>query len=314
MTDPQGAATGDQSDWPRALGLFTVAMGLSIVRPSVLVGVPLIALLLVRPSAKLPAIAAGLLAALLVFGVGPDDGLWYAERAWAILLAGWFAALSLRWPGTNVFPRAAGAVLGASVIVAVVMSLQPERWVVIDWAVQERIRAGVGTAMEAMRAIGDGERAVSPALLATVQAAMEFQAQVFPAMLALSSLAALGVAWWLHRRLTGGGGAAVRPVGEFRFNDHLVWVFIAGLLLLLVGWGDSWGRAGTNTLVVMSALYALRGAAVVMYVTGGLSFFGATMLLFAFLFIAPVIFGLALLIGLGDTWMDLRERLRRQAA
>jgi hypothetical protein len=93
-----------------------------------------------------------------------------------------------------------------------------------------------------------------------------------------------------------------------------VWVFIAGVLLLLVGWGEAWGRAGTNTLVVMSALYALRGAAVVMYVTGGLSFFGATMLLFALLFIAPVIFVLALLIGLGDTWMDLRERLRRQPA
>jgi hypothetical protein len=103
-------------------------------------------------------------------------------------------------------------------------------------------------------------------------------------------------------------------VTEFRFNDQLVWVFIAGLALLLIGWGGDWGRAGSNTVVFMGALYALRGAAVVLFAMGGVSFFGAAMLCLGLVFIAPVMLALALFIGLGDTWVDLRERLRRQPA
>src|SRR5690606_14112475 len=146
----------------------------------------------------------------------------------------------------------------------------------------------------------------------TLEQAKALQAQVFPALLGLSSMAALGFAWWLHRRTTRASGPALGPVRDFRFNDHLVWVFIAGLLLLLVGWGDAQGRAGSNTLVFMGARCALRGVAVVLSVTGGLSVFGAMMLMIAMLFIAPILFALALAIGLGDTWVDIREKLRRQ--
>ena len=120
------------------------------------------------------------------------------------------------------------------------------------------------------------------------------------------------MAWWLHRRLTDGGVPALGPVSEFRFNDHLVWVLIAGVALLLLGWGGSWGRAGSNAVVFMGALYALRGIGVVLFATGGVSFFGAVMLFLGLLFVAPVLLALVLVIGLGDTWVDLRERLRRQ--
>jgi hypothetical protein len=308
-----GEAPRGARDWPRALALFGVAFSLSVVvRPSVLIGVPLVVLLLALPSSRLPALVLGLLAALIAFGGGPGDGLWYAERAWAILLAGWFAALSLRWPGTRVFPRAAASVMGAAAVVAAVLWVRPGAWVILDWLVEDRIRSGVGASLEALRAAG-GQGGLTPALVEAFQRAMDFQAEVFPALLALASLASLGVAWWLHARLTESAGPALGPVSEFSFNDQLVWVFIGGLALLLVGWGEAWGRAGSNTVVFMGALYALRGMAVVLFATGGVTFFLGTVFFLGMLF-PPVILALALCIGLGDTWVDLRERLKRQPA
>jgi hypothetical protein len=309
------AAAGESRDWPRALALFAAAFSLSAARPSVLIGVPLILLLLALPTTRLPAIIMGLLAALLAFGGGPGDGLWYAERAWALLLGGWFAALSLRWPGVRVFPRAAASVIGAAAVVATVLWVgPPSGWVTLEWLVDDRIRSGVGAGLEALRAAAPEQGGLSPALVESARWVMDFQVLVFPALLGLASLASLGVAWWLHARLTDGEKPVLRPVSEFRFNDQLVWVFIAGLAILIGGWGGPWGRAGSNTVVFMGALYAVRGAAVVLFVTGGVTFFGAAMLFLGLLFIGPVMFALALFIGLGDTWVDLRERLRRQPA
>jgi hypothetical protein len=307
--DPQPAAR----DWRRALALFAVAYSVPVVRPSVLIGVPFIALLLALPSARLPALSIGVLAALMAFGGGPGEGLWYAERAWAVLLGGWFAALTLRWPSAKLFPRAAGAVLGASAVVAAVLLTRPDGWTLVDRLVQERIRGGFDADLQTMQMIRGEQNPMSPVLIETLQRAMEFLAQVFPALLALSSIAALGVAWWVHQRVTRGSPDALGPVGEFRFNDQLVWVFIAGILFLLLGWGDALGRAGWNTLVFMSALYALRGAAVLVSLWGGLSFLGALLLVLSVLLVPPL-FGLALAIGLGDTWVDIREKLRRQPA
>ena len=313
MTEARGGEPRER-DWPRALALFALAFSLPVVRPSVLIGVPLIVLLLAMPTLRLPALALALLAAALAFGGGPGDGLWYAERGWAVLLGGWFAALSLRWPGTRVFPRAAASVIGAMAIVAAVLRVRPGAWVILDWLVEDRIRTGVGAGVEALRDAASERGGLSPALLQTVQRAMDFQVEVFPALVALSSLASLGVVWWLHGRLSETPAPSLGPVSEFSFNDHLVWVFIAGIALLLLGWGDAWGRAGSNTVVFMGALYTLRGAAVVLFATGGVSLFGVTVLLFSMVFSAPVVLALALFIGLGDTWVDIRGRFRRQPA
>jgi hypothetical protein len=306
-----GASPGSVRDWPRVAGLFAAALGLSVVRPSVLVAVPFLALLAVLPTSRLPALLAGFFAALLAFGGAPREGLWYVERGWALLLAGWFAALTLRWPALGLFPRAAAS--GALAIGATILHVRPGAWEVLDSLVAERLGAGLGAGLETMRLLG-GSRGVSPALTETVQRAVDFQAQVFPALLGLASLASLGLAWWLYVRLAQGRPGGLMPVREFRFNDHFVWIFIAGVVLLLAGWGDAWGRAGSNAVVFMGALYTLRGVAVVLFATGGVSFFGAALLLVAVLFLAPVLVGVTLFIGLGDTWLDLRTRIKRLAA
>jgi hypothetical protein len=136
----------------------------------------------------------------------------------------------------------------------------------------------------------------------------ETQASVFPAMLALASMAALGVAWWVYVRADGCGDQGLGPVRDFRFNDHLVWAMVGGLLLVVFRWGDALSRLGANLVVFMAALYGLRGAGVVVFVSGGISLVGYVALGFGLLAAPPVVVGVAVLVGIGDTWLDLRGR------
>ena len=307
---PVSPPSGER-EWPRVLALFLVTLGLSLAPPSVLIGIPFMVLLLALPTQRLSGLLGAGVAAFLVFGGAERGGLWYAERGWGILLGGWFAALTLRWPGMTLFARAAASVAGAFLVVAGLLLLWPGSWEAMDWLMGERARTGVGVTLEVMRLLSGG--ALPPAVAATIYRTMEIQTQVFPALVALASLASLCVAWWLYARLSHGVRGSLRPLREFRFNDQLVWVFIVGLLILL-GADGTLERAGSNAVVFMGALYAARGAGVVLFMTGGLSLFGTAMLLLGMLFLAPVLLATALFIGLGDTWLGLRERARRLTA
>ena len=101
----------------------------------------------------------------------------------------------------------------------------------------------------------------------------------------------------------------VRPWREFRFNDQLVWLLIAGLALVLLPLGPVETRVGYNLILFMTVLYALRGVGVFLFLAVGASsllmiVFGAL----AAIFLYPLILGAAILIGLGDTWLDVRGR------
>jgi hypothetical protein len=77
--------------------------------------------------------------------------------------------------------------------------------------------------------------------------------------------------------------------------------------------GDAVARVGSNAVVFMGALYALRGSAVFMFISGGLSLIGYVMLAVALVLAAPVVLGVAMVVGVGDTWFDVRARLRETA-
>ena len=87
---------------------------------------------------------------------------------------------------------------------------------------------------------------------------------VYPAMLALASISALGVVGYILGRVRGD----LRPLPrlrEFRFGDHLVWVLVLGLGLLVLPAGAWAERAGGNIVTVMGGLYLLRGLAVLVW-------------------------------------------------
>lgn len=312
--DPEGAdhGTGEALDrtWPRVIGLFLIVLTFSVAEPAVLVGLPYLLLVAAFPARRLVALLAAVFAVFFVLAPGARQGFWFVERAWALLVGGWFVGLTFRWPERAFSARALGAVAGSGVVAAFWSVVRPGSWSVVDWFISERIHRGVSTALQAVQVL-QGEEGVSSGLVTTVYQAADAQANVFPAMLGLASMAALGVAWWLYVRLAHGDGDGLGPAREFRFNDQLIWLLISGILLLVVGSGEGWSRAGSNAVVFMGALYALRGAAVVLFFYGGLSVLGAVLLVLSLILVAPIILGCAVVIGLGDTWLDLRTRARR---
>lgn len=298
--------------WPRAAGLFGVTLASAVIQPSVLIAVPLLLLLGLHGTRSLPVFFVAAVALLIVVS-GARDGLWYVERAWALLLGGWFLAMTMLVPGWRPTSRALVAVSGSVAATAGFIVLHSGAWAALDWAVVDSVRAGVTTTVDAARSLWLGD-VLSADMVAAIYQTAEAQAAVFPALIGIASLAALGVAWWFSVRLSGGGDQALAPLGGFRFNDQLVWVLIAGLVLALARPGVGLGRVGVNLVVFMAALYALRGAGVAMAVSGGVSLVGGSLLAVGFVFAAPIVVGVAVLIGVGDTWLDLRRIVRQTAA
>ena len=295
--------------WRRATLLAVVSLVTAVVQPSVLMAVPFLALAAVFGLGGVATALVAGLAMVVVVGGMPGDGLWFIERAWAVLAAGFFVAITLLRPAADFSTRALGAVTGAAAVSAGVLGLRAGAWTTIDFTVRERMMGGADNAIEAMRLLRGGD-AVPATLVASLYEVVESQVSVFPALLALGTMGALGAAWWAYRRLRAGDDQGIGPLAGFRFNDHLVWLFIGALLMLVSRGGDLVARFGANVAVFMGALYAVRGAAVVMALSGGLSAFGYVLVAMGLLFLPPLVLTGALVIGIGDTWLDARTRVR----
>jgi len=272
----------------------------------VLVAFPFLALTMVLGLRRLPAAVAAIFAVFVAVGVPAPGGVWYIERGWAIVLAGWFVVLTMRWPRSRFFPRAFAAVGATTALVGLLLMVRPGSWSTVDWVLTEGLMRTASVIAQVL--IESDPEAYSTGNLNT---AYEWTAQLgrlLPALLGLSSLSGLAVAWWAYVRLSAGSGLGLGPLRDFRFNDHFVWLLLIGLALLVFGSGEGWTSGGGNAVVFMGGLYAMRGAAVLLFLSGGVSGFGVLFLIVGMLFLSPVLISGALLIGVGDTWFDLRSK------
>jgi hypothetical protein len=75
-------------------------------------------------------------------------------------------------------------------------------------------------------------------------------------------------------------------------------------------------RVGENATLFMGGLYLLRGAAILLWIgaAAATSIWSGVLLSLAALLLYPVVLGTALVLGLSDTWIDLRARLSRARA
>lgn len=299
--------------WIRAAALLGVALANPVARPTILVGVPFLALALALGVRRAGVLVAAALCTLFVVSGSPGDGVWYVERGWALIAGGCFAALTLRRPNASFSGRALLALGIGAGVTGLFLGLRTGAWEALRWAVRDRMIDGVATAIEAWRLMRGGE-AVSPALVSAIYRTVEVQTEVFPALVGIASMAGLGAAWWLYVRLSSGNDQGLSPLRDFRFNDHLVWLFIGGVALLVIRWGGALAGVGANTVVFMGALYALRGAAVIMFLSGGLSLFGYVLVGLGLLLVPPLVLMGALVVGIGDTWLDVRSRVGSEAA
>jgi hypothetical protein len=298
---------GGERRWLRPLGLFGLVLALAVGQPLVLVGIPFALLAFLAPGDRLVGLLVGAVIIAFVFAGAPGEGLWYLERGWAVVLGGWFLAVTLAWPQLPFFPRSLVA-LGGTLAWCGTVLVGIGGWGRVRELVRARIEQGAASTLELFGMAG-GNEGPSSAFAETLARTAAIQEALFPALLALASLAALGVAWWLHVRFGAGSGGALQPLRTFRFADPLIWVLIAGVALLVSSsWTEGWGLLGANLVAFMAGLYALRGAAVLLHRTGRVTVPGALLVGVAALVAPPLVLAGAMVVGVGDSWFDLRAR------
>jgi hypothetical protein len=285
-------------------GLFYVP----VVHPAVLMFLPLAILFLSLPPRRPLTLALALGIGWLALGGTSSGALWYFERGWALVLGAWFVALVTLLPRWRFISAALTATALSVVTAAAFLLANPDGFNQLDGAIATRLRAGASELL-ALWTRSLGSERVGAEVSRAVYSAAELQIKVYPAMLALASVAALGIAWWAHGRLGRGVRNPLRPLREFRFRDELVWLLVSAIVLLVFPRNQLAARTGQNLLTFMGALYALRGGAVLLALGGGAPgpvgiLFGALLMLF----MTPFVMATTFLVGVSDTWLDLRAR------
>jgi hypothetical protein len=266
---------------------------------------------------------------------GTPDAFFNLTRGWSLLLAGSFGLVCLFNDTRPFFARALVA-LGTTLLLAAIMStLGPMTMSQASRAVGEEFArrnheflTTLDSVIQAHPKDWDELTQKMPNLAQFPQQASESLTTisragvvVFPALLALESIAALALAWATYHRFSRARlGPPLRPLREFRFNDQLVWGLIVGLTIMLLPTLTPVNGAGKNLLVFFGALYALRGLGVLTWFMRpgrfGLALAAGFLVLAAasfgvFVVLAFMMLGIAALaLGLGDTWADWRSRAR----
>lgn len=310
-SDPSGESRPSGS-WGVPVALTLIAAGFSVLNPALIIFVPLAFMLLALPPRKtwLVMIAVVLLASTFV-GPSGDEVLWWFGRGWALILSAWFILAIALLPGSGVLARALAAVGGSAATVALLFLANRNGWHQLDWTVGMQLRTGASDIV-AFWSSRVQDRPWASDLASAVYSFTDFQASTYPALLGIASLAGLALAWWLWRRLS---IQEPRPFGllrDFRFRDELIWVVVIGALLMILPLENAASRAGANLLTFMAALYVVRGLAVMLALFGSPSLLGGLLGALLVVMLYPIIMATTLMVGLTDTWLDLRARRLRQ--
>lgn len=300
------------SHWGTPVVLAILTAGLSVLSPMLLIFVPLAFMLVaLQPrNILLLVIAISILAS--TFFVAASGPLWWYARGWALVLSAWFVLTIVLLPNTPTIMRSITAVAGAAASVGALFLLNGAGWFQLEWQVSGQLRTSAAEVVAFWNAqLKDKPWAAD--LTSAIYRFADFQAKTYPALIAIASLTGLALAWWLWRRLSVREEHPLGALRDFKFNDELIWVVVLGAALIALPLHDAGTRAGLNLLTFMGALYALRGLAVIVALFGSPTILGALFGVLLFLMLYPLMMATTLMVGLTDTWLDLRaRRLLRQ--
>lgn len=282
-----------------------------LAAPLAVIALPLALLLLpARPQtvrARLVGAVAGGFALWWLLGPGelPEQTL----RAAALMAAVAFTLLSRRtgWSSTH---RALAALALALLGTAACFLLFGWSWDRLHWWIAfhtgpalRLLLSSAAASSGGGAAFGAGNRAFEQFLDQTITAS----ADLYPAAIGLQLLAGLVIGAALAARLV--GEAAGRPPGrvsDFRFSEHLGWLLVLAVAILLLPGLGAGRLAALNVLVVIGTLYGIRGFAVLAYgiraMKGGAFLYAAALL--AVFFVLPGV----VLLGVLDAGLNLRRR------
>lgn len=204
--------------------------------------------------------------------------------------------------------------LGVAVAgIALLFGLLGWSWDEVTWWVRSRTSYATRLAVSGLRVAARAED--SPALGqqfdAWIATSSDIASSFFPALVALEMFLGMALATTLYHRIS--RAPRGKPLGrlrEFRFSEHLGWLAVIPLVIVLLPRLAVLKLAASNLLLVTGALYALRGIAVAV-AGAALAGSGPLTAVFAVVtgfFLLPVVLGGAVLLGVLDAGVDLRRR------
>jgi hypothetical protein len=295
-----------------ALILAAGCLAISVGQPALLIAIPfgLIAVFL-RSDRRWVSLLGAALLGISLAGEGLG-GVGWLDRGWALLVGASFLAAMGFFPGAGFLVWGVSAVALAAGTAALVFAVFGG-WSVAHGLMSERLHAGAEATVDVGRRLSS-DPAVQQAFEDAARRTAEVQIVVFPALMGLASILGLGVAWWVWMRMSRTEGRIFAPFRSFRFPDPMIWVLIAGIVLLIpFGLESGVGQVGANLVLFMSGLFVVRGVAVSWVLSGGISWWGALLMGMVLVLAAPLVFAGAWMVGVGDSWWDFRARAGRGA-
>jgi hypothetical protein len=307
------AVESGRGRWSTAIGLTSVVLLFSVFDGIALILLPLAIFLVALPGAnRVRWVAVGIVmwvAVLLLSG----GSLAVLSRGWGLVLGAISLAITMLRPNWDVTSRSLAAV-AIGVVAAFIGLVASGEAGGLDATMSQHFATLSASFVEFQERLPETARLDNVGDIARRMS--ELRTELFPALLALQSVAALAlVSWWVRRLGKSDDSAFVLSrMRDFRFNDQLIWLLIAGVVLILLPGDESLSRVGLNVLTFMGGLYVLRGLAVFVFLaTGSRSLPTMVLGAVAAVIFYPVVFTAALLMGVGDTWLDVRRRLSPQA-
>jgi hypothetical protein len=267
----------------------------------------------------------GIAAFVLMSPAGPPDSPYnWLARGWTLLLAASFGLVSVVAATEQFFPRALSSLAVATALAFALVLVSPGGPTRISNAMASEFNRRNDQSIAALREVSgqpgwkevvDGSPALqrlteeSEAQLALIP---KWSSILVPALLALESLAAMGLGWAVFHRMSRVAiGPPLGKLRDFRFNDQLVWGVAVGASVFLLPAFEVGRNAGLNLLLFFGVLYVLRGMGILAWMSRTRML---TFMLFALAVIAwPLVAALAFGLGLGDTWLDLRTRAQAKS-
>ncbi len=207
----------------------------------------------------------------------------------------------------RVIAAAAAAALGVATLCAAL----GRSWGEMTWWVERRIGHVGWLMMQNTWGSGGTGRFDQTEVADLIGASVAFLADYHPALITLQLMAGLALATSVYQRM------APRPRGlpqgrfrDFRFTEHLGWAAIAALVVVLVPRFAPAKLGAMNILLVLAALFGMRGAAVT---TLGIQHIGGGCLTVVFglaivFLLLPIALIAMIVLGIVDTRFELRRR------
>jgi Predicted membrane protein (DUF2232) len=244
----------------------------------------------------------------------------YADlaRSWGVLVAGALGLVCILGWRRQFLSRALAAVGIATLIAAIGMAFASHAAGRIEDVFARELQLRNSTVL-AQWAKGFPDANFAPAVQEWAgrradrlqRASDTFAAPLYPALLALESLAACALAWGLYHRMSRARlGAALAPFRYFRFSDELIWALVAGMTITVLPALEALRVVGANLVVFFGALYALRGFGVLAWFYPQTALGAQLAASAAAVVLLPVSLPLAVGLGVTDTWIDWRRRVR----